>query len=194
MNKTDEQLNLWANGRLSEAERLAFEQQMAQDPALAREAKFAMALRQQLQDEPATPPGELGLARLQRAIRAGRQAPPNVQLRKNIWKPVAIAACLMVAIQTGLLLGPEPWRQNNAIDVRPASGEAATAGPRLQIVFEPTASTADIQASLRSVNGSIVAGPSALGIFQVQLPKDSAADEAAARLREFAFVDEVIAP
>lgn len=195
MNKTDETLNLWASDRLSEAERLAFEQEMAQNPELAREAEFARRLHQQLRDEPATPPGELGLARLQKAIRAeGREPSSGILPRKNFWKPVAIAACLMVAIQAAFLLGPEPWDQDTRVDLTPASGETDTAGPRLQIVFSPTATMADIQASILSVNGNIVAGPSALGIFRLQLPDNAAVEEAAERLGGYEFVDEVIAP
>lgn len=194
MNETDEQLNLWANGKLPEAERLAFEQKMAEDPALAREANFAKALRQGMREEPVAPPGALGLARLQKAIREERPGNPQVLPRKTFWKPIAIAACLMLAIQTGLLLGPEPWQEGTTVDVSPASGETVTADPRLQIVFNPSATMADIQTSILSVNGSIVAGPSALGIFRLQLPNDASPNEAAERLREFEFVDEVIAP
>lgn len=203
MNKTDEQLNLWANGTLPEAERLELEQKMAEDPALAREAKFVKALRQSVQNEPVTPPGEFGLARLQKAIREEQNETqenktPEITTRKNFWKPAAIAAGLMVVIQAGLLMGPD--RGNNttgngtAINVSPASGAVRAAGPRLQIVFEPSATMADIQASVLSVNGSIVAGPGALGVFHLQLPKDAPVEAAMERLRAFAFVEEVIAP
>lgn len=193
MNTTDEQLNLWAKGALPEAERVALEQKMAQDPALAKEAAFAKALRASLQNDPLTPPGELGLARLQKAIRAEQKPTPAVLPRQNFWKPVAIAACLMVAVQAGLLVGPARWDQG-AVDVQPASGEVVTAGPRLQIVFNPAATMADIQRAVLSVNGSIVAGPSALGVFRLQLPEDAASEEAVTSLRALNFVDEVIAP
>lgn len=203
MNETDEQLNLWANGTLPEAERLALEQKMAEDPALAREAEFVKALRQNIQSEPVTPPGEFGLARLRKAIHeeqneTQKSAAPALATRKNFWKPAAIAAGLMVVIQAGLLMGPDRGTNTTgngtAIDVSPASGAVVAAGPRLQIVFDPSATMADIQASLLSVNGSIVAGPGALGIFYLQLPKDAPVETAVERLRTFAFVEEVIAP
>jgi anti-sigma factor RsiW len=198
MNKIDEQLNLWANGRLPEAERQAFEKKMAEDPALAREAEFLQALRQTVRNEPVTPPGELGLARLQKAMRDEREEKrsetPEVSPHKNYWKPVAIAACLMVAVQAALLLGPTPWKGSTAVDVGPASGEGVAAGPQLQIVFAPEATTADIQAAVLSVNGSIVAGPSALGVFRLGLPEDASTEAAVETLQAFEFVDEVIAP
>ncbi len=194
MNKTDEQLNLWANGTLPEAERLALEQKMTEDPALAREAEFIKALRQGMQHEPVTPPGELGLARLQKAIREEQRESHAMQPRKNFWKPAAIAASLLVMMQAGILLGPGLNNKGTAVDVSPAAGETATAGPRLQVVFDSSATMADIQASVLSVSGNIVAGPGALGIFHLQLPNNAPVDTAVERLRGFEFVDEVIAP
>lgn len=203
MNKMDEQLNLWANGRLPEAERRQLEKKMAEDPALAREAEFAKALRQSMRDQPLTPPAELGLARLHKAMReepsaaeqdgeqkASEQMPP----RKNFWKPVAIAACLVMALQAALLLGPAPWQRGAAVDVAPAAGETAPAGTRLQIVFAPSATAADIRAAVLSVNGSIAAGPSALGVFSLALPEDASAAAAVETLRAHGSVEEVIAP
>ncbi|MBB3060535.1 hypothetical protein [Microbulbifer rhizosphaerae] len=194
MNKIDEQLNLWANGRLPEAERQALEKKMAEDPALAREAEFLKALRQTVQNEPVTPPGELGLARLQKAMREEPDEAPEMPPRKNFWKPVAIAACLMVAVQAALLLGPTLWKGDTAVDISPASGEGIPAGPRLQIAFAPETTAADIQAAVLSVNGSIVAGPSALGVFRLGLPEGVSTEAAVETLQAFEFVDEVIAP
>ncbi|WP_439509217.1 anti-sigma factor family protein [Marinimicrobium koreense] len=194
MKDIDEQLNLWANGRLPEAERHALEQKMADDPALAREAEFLKALRSTVQSEPATGPGELGLARLQKAIRAEQEEAPVVLPRRNFWRPVAIAASLIVGIQAALLLGPEPWDDGSAVDMMPASGEEAPRGPRVQMVFDPAATMADVQTAVLSVNGSIVSGPSALGIIQLGLPEEASIEEAVDTLRAYDFVDEVIAP
>ncbi|WP_024461868.1 anti-sigma factor [Marinimicrobium sp. LS-A18] len=198
MKDIDEQLNLWANGRLPEAERRVLEQKMADDPALAREAEFLKALRSTVQSEPANGPGELGLARLQKAIRAEQDAKqpqvPAVLPRKNFWRPVAIAASVIVAVQAALLLGPEPWDDGSAVDMVPASGEEAPKGPRVQMVFDPAATMADVQTAVLSVNGSIVSGPSALGIIQLGLPEDASIEAAVDALRAYDFVDEVIAP
>lgn len=190
MNEMDEQLNLWANGRLPESQRRALEQKMAEDPALAREAEFARALRQTLQSQPVTPPGELGLARLQKAVREeAQETPPS----RNFWKPVAIAACLMVALQAALLLGTELRQADGAVDLRPASG-AGTPTAQLQIVFDSSATVAEIQEALLNVNGSVVAGPSALGVFHLGLAEGVSAEAAAQELRALEIVDEVIVP
>ncbi|MCW8128365.1 hypothetical protein [Microbulbifer halophilus] len=203
MNKMDEQLNLWANGRLAEADRRELEKKMAEDPALAREAEFAKALRQSMRDQPLTPPAELGLARLRKAMReepsaaeqGGEQkAATQTPARKNFWKPVAIAACLVMALQAVLLLGPAPWQRGASVDVAPAAGDTAPAATRLQIVFAPSATAADIRAAVLSVNGSIAAGPSALGVFSLALPEDASAAAAVETLRAHGSVEEVIAP
>lgn len=194
MKDIDEQLNLWANGRLPEAERRALEQKMEENPALAREAEFAKALKSSVQNEPVTGPGELGLARLQKALREERDDPPAVLPRKNFWKPVAIAASVIVAVQAAMLIGPASRDNGLAVDMAPASGEIAPQGPRLQIVFAPTATMTDIQTAVLNVDGSIVAGPSALGVFRLALSEDASTEAAVQALRDYDFVNEVIAP
>lgn len=194
MNDIDEQLNRWANGQLPEAERRALEQKMAEDPVLAREAEFAKTLRHAVQEEPADGPGALGLARLQKAIRAEQTETPAVLPRKNFWRPVAIAASVIVAVQAALLLGPAPLDDGTAVNVAPASGEPSEKAPHLQIVFDPSATMADIQTAVLRVDASIVAGPSALGILQLRLPSEADVETAAEQLRDYDFVDEVVAP
>lgn len=194
MKELDEQLNLWATGRLPEAERRALEQKMEEDPALAREAEFVKALKGSMQSEPTTGPGELGLARLQKSLREEQEEAPAVLPRKSFWKPVAIAASVIVAVQAAMLIGPAPWENGSAVDMAPASGETVVEGPQLQIVFAPTATMTDIQTAVLSVNGSIVAGPSALGVFRMALSRDGSTDAAVQMLRGYDFVDEVIAP
>ncbi len=93
-----------------------------------------------------------------------------------------------------MLLGPEPWEDGSAVDMVPASGEEALQGPRVQIVFDPAATMADVQAAILSVNGSIVSGPSALGIIQLGLPEEGSIEAAVEALRGYDFVDEVVAP
>ncbi|WP_027329795.1 hypothetical protein [Marinimicrobium agarilyticum] len=194
MKDFDEQLNLWASGRLPEAERRALEQKMEEDPALAREAAFVKALKCSMQSEPTTGPGEFGLARLQKSLREEQEEAPVVLPRKSFWKPVAIAASVIVAVQAAMLIGPAPWENGSAVDMRPASGEAIVEGPRLQIAFAPTATMSDIQTAVLSVNGSIVAGPSALGVFRLALSGEASTEAAVQTLRDYDFVDEVIAP
>ncbi|WP_347329832.1 hypothetical protein [Marinimicrobium locisalis] len=194
MKEIDEQLNLWATGRLPEAERRALEQKMEEDPALAREAEFAKALKGSLQNEPVTGPGELGLARLQKSLREEGEDPSALLPRKNFWKPVAIAASVIVAVQAVMLVGPAPWEDGSTVDMAPASGELVPQGPRLQIVFAPTATMTDIQTAVLNVNGSIVAGPSALGVFRLALSEEASTEAAVQTLRDYDFVEEVIAP
>ncbi|MER2603669.1 MAG: zf-HC2 domain-containing protein [Candidatus Competibacter phosphatis] len=44
------------------------------------------------------------------------------------------------------------------------------AGPRLRVIFANAATMGEIQEILRSIDGSIVAGPTALGVYTVVLP------------------------
>ena len=44
------------------------------------------------------------------------------------------------------------------------------AGPRLRVIFANAATMGEIQEILRSIDGSIVTGPTALGVYTVVLP------------------------
>ena len=193
MNKADEQLPLWANGRLPEAERQRLEQALKDDPKLAHEADFMKALRSGLQSPPdETPPGELGLARLKRDI-AHNRAPQPVRRRANLWKPLALAASVMVAIQAGLLIGSDPWRAVRDTNLAPASGKVTISGPRLQIVFDGSTSVSDMQVMLQAVNARLVDGPGALGIWTLELPEGADVQVVRERLQSSQGVAEVIA-
>ena len=64
-------LPFWVNGTLTSDEAAAVEAAVAADPALAKEVVFLQAVRSQMQTiQPGYSPGEIGLARLKRAITA----------------------------------------------------------------------------------------------------------------------------
>lgn len=194
MKETDEKLALFVNGRLGESERVELERQLVDDPELAREVQFLHALRDGIREQDQPVPGELGLARLKRDIARETQPSPNrASGQKGYWKPVALAACVLLGVQTVILIGPQGWRNAADTDIRPAAGERRAQGPQLQIVFDQGATAGQIQVALLSVSGTIVDGPGALGIYRLELPPGAEAVGAVEQLSEFAFVEEVIA-
>ena len=59
----------------------------------------------------------------------------------------------------------------------------ADAGPRLRVVFAPTTQVADVLTLTRSVSAQIVAGPSALGVYTLELGAGQTAEAAIKTLR-----------
>lgn len=95
---------------------------------------------------------------------------------------LAVAALLLVLLVPGRMPAT-PGYETLSNDDQPA----ALAGPRLRVVFNETATVADLRDLLLPVNGGIVTGPTALGVFIVALPDGSRAQpsltEALVRLR-----------
>jgi len=99
--------------------------------------------------------------------------------------PLAASVALAVAFGTlGAVVGarflaPEPvYRSATA-----GAEETGSAGPMLDVVFREDASAARVQEALRGIGGTVVAGPSPMGVFRVALPPGSDAGAAATALR-----------
>lgn len=64
-----------------------------------------------------------------------------------------------------------------------APAAPAARGPRLRVVFAPGASEAELRGLLRSIRGQFVQGPSAIGVYTVELPAGAGPDQAVQALR-----------
>lgn len=190
-NAVEEQLPLYVNGRLDDEERRQVERALEEEPELAREVEFQQALKASLQQTEMAPPAELGLARLQRHIRQqASESPPSSARTQRFWKPLAVAACLLLAIQTGVQL----TTQSTDSDWAPLSGDPIHEGPQLQIAFHDSATAKQIRDSLGAREARIVDGPGALGLYTILLPTQSDSDTLRQELEELPFVEEVSAP
>lgn len=171
------------NGSLSEAEAAEIEAFLAEDALLAAERDALAAIRTEMQAEVHRSPGEFGLARLMREI--GRdgggpvEIPSNVvPLRSRTWMWQAAAAIAVVALLAQNFL---PHGQNAA------GGGYVLAGAQepgaLVVAFAPGASEAGIRALLQGADLEIVAGPSALGLYRLDLREGGDLAAATAALR-----------
>lgn len=158
--QTHEDLPWYVNGQLSAEQRQEIEQQLQDDPALQQEAAFLDKLRQQLKQGGQQSPGELGLQRLKRDIKK-QSASPVVKR----WKTLAVAASLLVVVQAGVMVS---MIESPDTGIVPLSG-SQYAGNVIQLQFTDKASAGQIQQLLASVKGSIISGPSASGVYRVQL-------------------------
>ncbi|MGB0908963.1 MAG: anti-sigma factor family protein [Nitrospirales bacterium] len=162
----EELLPWFVNGTLSDKERQVVEEHLQYCPLCQQEITLLQKMRTQVKDFPIESPGELGLNRLLGEVRASRQVPPTQTLLSSEWwhTGLAIAASLIILIQAGLLV--DAWFLSKPM--MPLSGPQLQ-GPVVQISFVSTATTAQISQVIRAVHGSIMEGPSPLGIYRVRL-------------------------
>jgi hypothetical protein len=191
--RIEELLPFAANGSLSPEEQAEVDVAAAADPQVAAELKSLRAIGDAIRTaETPTSPGALGWARLQRDLR--KSAPSRTSaLRADAWRWVAVAACLIVVAQTLALTAVLSRRD----DVLVAAGDSGAAQRAFiaQIVFKPDAREQDIRALLLDVKGTLVDGPSALGVYKASFQSEEEARAAVDKLRaqpeivEFAEVE-----
>ncbi len=182
--RIEELLPFAANGTLEAEEMAEVEAAIADDADLAAELAFLKGLRDDVKArELGTSPGELGLARLKRAIAAEEAAPAATSgtatvVRTNWWKAAAVAACALFAIQTAVVFTSPDTVVTLAGGGGPSGGYD---GPVLTTAFSETATEAQIRTLLLEAGVTIVDGPSALGLYRLAPVEgaDLAAAEAA---------------
>ncbi|MCR6497053.1 hypothetical protein LJB71_13030 [Thermomonas sp. S9] len=96
-------------------------------------------------------------------------------------------AALVMALLAPMTLAPSPPSTPFVALSGPAT-PVPTAGARLQVAFAADARLADINALLLQLDASVVAGPSALGLYTLQVAPDTAA-QALQRLQSSPLVD-----
>ncbi len=165
-----ELLPWYVNGTLSESEKARVEAYLDDYPEARKELELLRQLAAHSTEDQPEPPGELGVARLRRDIR--RQGHKGSMSRW--WRPVAIAASLILAVQSALLVWPR-----DATEYRLAGGAAA----EVQITFAPQASEQTIRTLLQDVGAEIVGGPGRLGVYHLSFDSSTDIEQALARLR-----------
>lgn len=153
------------------------------------------------------------LAMLEDGVEPTRQSPDPAQLLERIWQrvdaaeveplpvpahargrvgaparparwlsPLAAAAALLIAALAGWTLASLSGEASYRSATAPEQGAPAPS-PTLDVVFAKDASAASISALLGSLDAQIVAGPSAIGRYRVQIPPGADPAAIAARLR-----------
>lgn len=192
--KRDENLDLllpwYVNGTLEAGERQAVEAYLEQSAHARDEVELLRQLRQQVKEQEfENSPGELGLQRLKREIKQNAEQQKGkadkmtgkVLTVASFWRPLAVAACLAVMVQAGIMVG-----MNSGLI--PTGGDVKTAGKPpavMQVTFAPNATENDIREVLQAAGASIADGPTALGIYNLRLvdPNATSVEEALSALR-----------
>ena len=148
-------------------------------------------------DLPAAPDAERVWASVLERMAAESAAPvrtaPVTPLRagSRSWvraasRPLPLAASIALAIAFGALgtvAGSRLGGDETVYRTVTAPPEVSQAGPALDVVFRKGASAEEIERALRNVGGSVVAGPSGLGVYRIALRPGADARGAAGALR-----------
>lgn len=166
-----ELLPWYVNDTLGEGEKARVERYLDESPAARQELAFLQQVAARSREDQPEPPGELGLSRLRRDLRRQSRHQGSIS---GWWRPLAVAASLIVAVQSVLLMWPQ-----DAAEYRLAGGAAA----EVQITFAPQASEKSIRTLLQEVGAEIVGGPGRLGVYHLSFDSSTDIEQVLARLR-----------
>ena len=184
----------YVNGTLDLATQWDIDNLINRSPLVASEVTWLKHLREQIQDLPdeaaqRSPSAGLStLLALVRAEKSGKLSTLPMRKRLHAWLesprkfpvPVGLAAAVVLAQAAiiGALLSHPPSEH-----VAPLSASTSAGYALLQITFKPQATEIRIRSLLASVQGDLVAGPGALGVYVVRVP-DGQGPAAVAKLRD----------
>ncbi|MEM7664015.1 MAG: hypothetical protein AAF292_17375 [Pseudomonadota bacterium] len=112
---------------------------------------------------------EFGWVRLSKAIETETDISSTPPLAANdnsqLWRIATFALGLVALVQAGLLLGTSPA----SIEDDPIYVPVTQAtGFDVQVIFENAATSEEIRELLTGIDGEIIAGPSAIGLYDVR--------------------------
>jgi anti-sigma factor RsiW len=158
----DELLPWYVNGTLSDTERETVLAHLKTCERCRHEVALLNRLRESVKSEEILSPGEFGFHRLLADIKRDKKTP------RGTWGlGLAVAAGVVIVIQAAVLLQLWSPRATYA----PAGAHANE--PTLQVRFAANATEQQLREILRSVEGTIVDGPSAQGLYRVRLDRPS---------------------
>ncbi len=171
MKHPDDDLPAFVNGTLPASEREAIQTHLAGCEQCREEVHWLATLREQMQNDPLPAVNEMGMARLMKAVR--QEEKQTATSTPGWWRGALAAAVLVVVAQFGVIA--VQWQPDTVY--RPL-GETVQS-PRIQVRFAETATEIQIREVLARIEGQIVEGPSALGLYLVSVPDDASLEAAA---------------
>jgi anti-sigma factor RsiW len=167
----------YLNGTLSQTERAQVEALLRESPETEAELQMWRAVQRDARAQTMEQPGvDFGWQRLRRDLKREQR-----RGSQRIWRLAAAASVLMiVGLQTTILM-----RSESGTRYEPLSGALSIPANawRVQVRFAESATIADINALLLRLDARVISGPSALGLFELALPREAAADAQALRAR-----------
>ena len=165
----------YLNGTLPDSERAQVEAFFRESPEAESELQMWRAVQKDARSQTgATPGADFGWQRLRRDLRREKRRGSQWN-----WRVAAAASVLVVlGLQSVILLRPESGAR-----YEPLSGSLSIPADawRVQVRFADAAAMNDITALLTRLDARVISGPSALGIYELVLPRAAAVDAQALR-------------
>ena len=162
----------YLRGELSEAARQEVENLAAENPDVAADIEFQRNLKLALNtDENTYEPGDLGWAKLSKAIEASDEAKGKTVSQPKFWRYAAAVLAVAAIGQAGVLgsLAVNKGQEAQYITASESSDGNYTA----KMAFNVDATSGQITQALQSTSGVIIDGPSSLGFYQVEFKSKS---------------------
>lgn len=184
----------YVQGRLSDPEKQEIDAATASDAALAEELAYYQGLASAADAPEPSADHEFGWAKLSKSIDAEAAITPPIAVAANdnfnFWKVATLALGLVAAAQAAFLIGPLKPATTDPIYV-PVTQAAEL---DLQVIFIDTATSADMNLLLYDLDAEIVAGPSALGLYDIRFTSKSSRDAGLNALRSMPEIVESATP
>ncbi|MCV6598651.1 MAG: hypothetical protein OIF40_16420 [Mangrovicoccus sp.] len=177
----EERLLAYMQDKLPADARRQFEAEIAADDQLAAEVAALRSARAEFARQDAAADLEAGWASLTEALDAERPVAANTN--RPVKLSLAQAAGLVLASVMLWQLAAVPVLDRIRTEGYAPVTEAAS-GPILQVMFAGSAEMGDISEVLRSFDGSILDGPSAMGVYRISFPSEAQRDAARAALSD----------
>lgn len=164
----------YLRGDLTDVERREVEMAAAANASVAADIKFQKNLKSGLKsDEDGFAPGELGWAKLSKAINQEDAALEKVATEPRFWK-YATAILAVATIGQAGVLGAVASKDDVAAQYTTVSEFPSQIFATSKVGFIPEVTESQLTESLLFVDATIVAGPSSLGLYKVQFESKSA--------------------
>jgi len=179
----------YVQGRLTDSEQEAIDIAIADDLQWSEELAFYQGLSNAA--EPAAVPAgqEFGWARLSKSIdqevAKAAETSPAANDNTPFWRAAALALGFIALVQTGyLFVGTDTPNGEPNAETPIYVPVAQTAHLEARIIFVEDATSADISALLTQIDAEIVAGPSAIGLYDVRFKSEDSRDTGLEGLRD----------
>jgi anti-sigma-K factor RskA len=185
----------YLRGELSEEERQEIETLAEKNPEVAADIAFQRNIKAALaKDENAFEPGDLGWAKLSKAMQESdiSEARANMSTSEpKFWRYAAAILAVAAVGQAGLL---SAFAINKKDDVQyvTASESSDVNAYSTRVAFGSEVKMSELTQALQSVNGVIVKGPSSLGLYQVQFETKTACEAAVANAQLWSEIVETV--
>lgn len=174
----EELLPLYVNNTLSGDQKEHVRREIETNESLRSEMIFLEAINDRVKSELIRSPGELGWRRLKKELLANNSwnvQEPTEQARhgaRSWWKGLAVAASLAFVLQSTYVMyeHQKPPQDYRAL----STGEYKGA---IKVRFIPEVRESEIRRLLLEMNGEIVKGPSAMGLYDIRFDNHETATE-----------------